>query len=143
MYTITEVKKHKDNVLKLIAQGKSINEIEMQNGIPSNDTIYKWLNIDAQFKDNYIRARQDQALFYAEKVGYVIKELKDDKKPSREKTDIARLEIDSLKWIASKLLPKVYGSNQHQTNIQVNIQPVTGMQIVDEPIIIEESNDKG
>ena len=137
MYSIEDTKKQKKKVLKLIAQGKSINEIENKNGVPSNDTIYKWLNKDAQFKDNYVYAREQQALFYAEKIGGVIKELKEVTEPSREKTDIARLEIDSLKWIASKLLPKVYGSNQQQTNVQVNIQPVTGMQIVDDTPIVE------
>jgi hypothetical protein len=84
-----------------------------------------------QFKDDYTHARQKQALFYVEKIENVIDNLKTSSEKSRENTDIARLEIDSYKWIASKLLPKVFGNAATQTNIQVNVTPVTGMQIVD------------
>lgn len=138
MYSITEVKTIKEKVLQSIQEGKSLNEIQKTNGIPDSNIIYKWLNTDAQFKDNYTHARREQALFYAEKIEGVICELKENGKPSRELTDIARLEIDSLKFIASKLLPKVYGNAQAQTNIQVNVQPVTGMQIIDEAEEIKE-----
>ena len=130
MYSIIERKQ--------IKKGKSINEIVNKNGIPDQNTIYNWLNKDAQFKDNYVHAREQQALFYAEKIEKVIEKLKEDTTPTREKTDIARLEVDSLKWIASKLLPKVYGTQAQTNNIQVNVTPVTGMQIIDDFKELEE-----
>jgi len=132
MYKPIEVKKIKKKLLRELQSGKSINEVQGKNGLPSYETLYRWLNKDAQFRDNYTRARQDQATFYAEKIERTISDLKSSDKPTRELTDIARLEIDSYKWIASKLLPKVYGVNQNQTNIQVNVSPVTGMSIVNE-----------
>ena len=133
MYTITERVTIKEKILNLISEGKSLNEIQKTKGLPDSNTIYIWLNKDKEFKDNYTRARQEQAMFYAEKIEQTISNLKDSTEKSRELTDIARLEIDSYKWIASKLLPKVYGSQQ-QTNIQINnnIDPVRGMSIVDE-----------
>ena len=131
MYTLTQRKTIKEKILNLIGEGKSLNEIQKTQGIPDSNTIYTWLNKDPQFKDNYTRARQDQALFYAEKIENTITNLKASAEKSRELTDIARLEIDSYKWIASKLLPKVYGTNSNTTNVQVNVQPVTGMNIVD------------
>lgn len=137
MYKPKEIKRLKKTIIEKIKEGKSINEIETKNGIPSNDTIYKWLNNDAQFKDNYLRARGDQALFYAEKIDNVIKELPDA--PTREQLDKARLQIDAYKWTASKLLPKIYGAAAAQTNIQVNVQPVTGMEIFDDGL--PESSD--
>ena len=132
MYSVIQIQDIKKKVLQSISEGKSLNEIQKTNGIPDSNIIYTWLNKDTQFKDNYVRAREEQALYYAEKIQDVIQVLKDSDKPSREVTDIARLEIDSLKWIASKLLPKLYGSSQNQTNIQVNVTPVTGMQIIDD-----------
>ena len=131
MYKVTEIKKHKENILNRIQEGESLLQICKDKSIPDDNTVYKWLNIDAQFKDDYTHARQKQALFYVEKIENVIYKLKADSEHTREKTDIARLEIDSYKWVASKLLPKVFGSAANQTNIQVNVQPVTGMQIVD------------
>jgi len=137
MYKPIERETIKRKVLEAIQEGQSINAIQKTNGIPDSNTLYRWLNKDADFRDNYVRARETQAVFYAEKIGNVIQDLKNSSEQSRELTDIARLEIDSYKWIASKLLPKVYGTNQQQTNVQVNIQPVTGMQIVDDVPTIE------
>lgn len=128
-YSLIQVKEKKENILKLISEGKSINEIANTNNIPDDNTVYKWLNKDKQFREDYVRAREQQALFYAEKIDKVINDLPDE--PTREQLDKARLKVDANKWIASKLLPKVYGSNQQQTNVQVNIAPITGMEIVD------------
>ena len=132
MYKPIQISKHKETILQRIEQGESLLQICRSKSTPDDNTVYKWLNEDAQFKDDYTHARQKQALFYVEKIENVVQNLKDSSEHSRERTDIARLEIDSYKWIASKLLPKVFGSNLNQTNIQVNVQPVTGMQIVDE-----------
>ena len=139
MYSITERETIKEKILNLISEGKSLNEIQKTKGLPDSNTIYIWLNKDKEFKDNYTRARADQAMFYAEKIEQTISNLKSSSEKSRELTDIARLEIDAYKWIASKLLPKVYGSQQ-QTNIQINnnIEPVRGMSIVDEEEDIKE-----
>ena len=129
MYKLIEREEIKKRVLKEIAEGKSLNQITNKEGIPDDNTIYTWLNKDAQFKDNYVRARADQAVFYAEKIENTIKQLKESGDITRETIAVTRLEIDAYKWTASKLLPKVYGTNQQQTNVQVNIAPITGMDI--------------
>lgn len=131
-YTPIQVKNKKKEFLKRIAKGESLRQICSEKNTIDDNTVYKWLNKDMRFRERYAHAREQQALFYTEKIDTVIAELKEDQSPSREKTDIARLEIDSYKWIASKLLPTVYGTNQQQTNVQVNIQQVTGMNIIDE-----------
>ena len=129
MYKPIERETIKKKVLKAIQEGQSINAIQKTNGIPDSNTLYKWLNKDKEFRDNYTRARADQAVFYAEKIENTIKQLKESGDITRETIDVARLEIDAYKWTASKLLPKVYGTNQQQTNVQVNIAPITGMDI--------------
>jgi len=141
MYSIIEREKIQNKVIDEMIKGNSINSICKLKTFPEQKTIYNWLNKDKDFLQKYTHAREQQALFYAEKITNVVQELKDSSKHSRELTDIARLEIDSYKWIASKLLPKVYGTNQQQTNVQVNIQPVTGMQIVDDTQTIEVETD--
>ena len=138
MYKPVEVKSMKESVLRELARGKSLDAIVAEGTLKDDNIVYKWLHTDAQFKEDYGRARLKQVEYYGEKIETVIKELKEDAEPSREKTDIARLEVDSLKWIASRMQPKIYGANTGQTNIQVNVSPVTGMQIVDE---VSESPD--
>ena len=131
MYSPVEVEKKKELFLNRIEQGESMREICKDKNSPDDNTLYRWLNKDKQFREQYARAREQQALFYTEKIEKVIVELKNSGDYTREDIDVARLEIDSYKWVASKLLPKVYGTNQQQTNVQVNIAPVTGMQIID------------
>jgi len=131
MYTIEAKEKIQDNIIEEMINGNSLNAICKLKGYPEQKTIYNWLNKDTQFLQKYTHAREQQALFYAEKIENTITNLKASAEKSRELTDIARLEIDSYKWIASKLLPKVYGTNNNTTNVQVNVQPVTGMNIVD------------
>ncbi len=140
-YLPQDINVFKKNVLKYIRRGKSILQIVKLESMPDDNFIYKMLDKDKQFKDDYVQARQDQALFYAEKIESTIHDLKslDADKKDRNTIDIARLEVDSLKWIASKLLPKTYGSAQNVNNIQVNLTPVEGMQIYDGTIKTESS----
>ena len=148
MYSNKQLINIKETVLKELTEGKSLNTICKDNNIQPTQ-VYRMLNKDTQFCDNYTHAREQQALFYAEKIDKVINDLKDianesindidtdinaiksKKKYIRELTDISRLEIDSLKWVSSKLLPKIYGSNvQNNTQININSEPITGMRII-------------
>ena len=131
MYTLIETKQKKESFIKRITEGESLRTICKDENEIDDNTLYTWLHKDKHFKEQYVHARKEQGLFYKEKIENVIAELKENDIQSRELTDIARLEIDALKWIASKLLPKVYGSATQQQLVQVNIQPITGMQIVD------------
>jgi hypothetical protein len=129
MYSITDKEKLKDNIINDITNGKSLAVICSKNTNLSSSEVYRLLNKDAEFRDRYVRAREQQALFYAEKMQQTIEDLPD--KPTREEVERARLSIDVDKFIAARLLPKVYGTNSNTTNVQVNVQPVTGMNIVD------------
>jgi len=140
MYSLVEVKTIKKNVLKQLECGKSLNQLVNKNGIPDENTIYKWLNKDEQFRDKYARSREKQALYYTEKIDKTIQDFKLIPDPDRNKIDVLRIEVDYLKWTASKLLPKVYGSAQNVNNIQVNLTPVEGMQIYDGTVKTENSD---
>jgi len=130
MYNVIDKETLKDNIINEITNGKSLAVICNNESSLSSSEVYRLLNKDEQFRDRYVRAREQQALFYAEKMQQTIADLPE--KPTREEVDKCRLSIDVDKFIAARLLPKVYGSNQNQTNIQVNVSPVTGMQIIDE-----------
>ena len=144
MYKEAQVIEYKQIVLEELSKGKSLDQIVREDYIKDDNIVYKWLNTDAQFKEDYGRARLKQLQFYGERIQKTVSDLPEH--PTREQIAKAALSVDADKWIASRMLPKVYGSNTSQTNIQVNVQPVTGMSIIDEaveviPIDQSEDND--
>ena len=130
MYTDNKLIELKDYILNEMTSGRSLSAICKGDNSLSSSEVYRLLNKDKEFRDRYIHAREQQALFYAEKMQQTIEDLPD--KPTREQIDKARLTIDTDKFIAARLLPKLYGSSQNQTNIQLNVSQVTGMQIIDD-----------
>ena len=131
MRTPEQVIQVQDEILELMTQGLSLNTICIDKISMSSSEVYRMLNKNADFREKYVCARAQQALFYAEKMQQTITDL--GKKPSREEIDKARLSIDTDKFICAKMLPKIYGPPAAQTNIQINTQPITGMKILDIP----------
>jgi hypothetical protein len=68
---------------------------------PGYTTIYKWLREHVAFAEQYARAREDQADTYADQMAYIA--------DTDEDVQRAKLKIDTMKWVASKLKPKKYG----------------------------------
>lgn len=71
---------------------------------PSHDTIWRWIGEDKKFSDHYAMAKRRQAEL-------LVDDLLDTAKESTDKNAVARnrLIIDTSKWLACKLIPKVYG----------------------------------
>lgn len=85
-----------------IAAGRSLKSIlDGDPSMPNRDTVYEWLHDDVTFSDNYTRAREAQADYYADEIATIA-----DTEPDPNK---ARVRIDARKWAAGKLKPKVYG----------------------------------
>lgn len=95
-------------ILERIAGGESLREIAKSEGIPSRPTIYQWLSENAEFADQYARAREDQADTYADEIAAIAD---DESIP----TDSRRVRIDARKWIACKLKPRKYGDKLDHT----------------------------
>lgn len=85
-----------------LASGRSLkNILETEPGMPARQTVYQWLMNDSGFSDNYTRAREAQADYYADEIADIADTESDPNK--------ARVRIDARKWAAGKLKPKVYG----------------------------------
>jgi len=74
-------------------------------------TIFNWLSDPKReaFRQHYMRAREDQADAFADKIVEIIEH------PALDPAD-KRVRMDALKWIAGKRKPKVYGdkvTNEH------------------------------
>lgn len=87
---------------------------EMYEDMPDESTIYKWRHKHAVFGDQYTRAKQRQAELTAEKILEFCDVPTYQDEHGVERVDsgrvaLQRLKVDSIKWQASKLAPKIYG----------------------------------
>jgi hypothetical protein len=85
--------------------------------MPGKSTIFRWLQENPAFRDQYARAKEVMVEIMAEETF----EIADDKSGDHytdefgaTRTDNgviqrARLQVDTRKWFVSKLLPKKYG----------------------------------
>lgn len=99
--TIKRTQAIADKILAQIAEGKSLRTICASKDMPSRQWVRRWLREDDDFCCQYARAREDQADHYVDEIIRISEEEEDVQR--------ARLKIDSIKWIASKLKAKAYG----------------------------------
>jgi len=109
-----------DRILELMRTPMSLRRACIEVGVPPS-TVMHWKNDNPDFGAQYAIARQDQAEAYVDE----IMDIADDN--SRDKIEIvdkdgniktvfnldhinrSRLRVDTRKWYASKVLPKLYG----------------------------------
>lgn len=109
-------KEQRDKVFEIISTtNKGVRAVCKEIGIGTR-TLYDELIEFPEFQQQYARAKQLQADILVEE----ILEISDDSSndtihtekgdfEDKEWTNRSRLRVDSRKWLASKLLPKVYG----------------------------------
>jgi hypothetical protein len=78
---------------------------EARDDLPSWQTVMAWLNRYPDFQEQYARAKQRQMELLAEE----ILEICDAPAGDTVQVQKARLQVETRKWIMSKLLPKKYG----------------------------------
>lgn len=91
-----------DRLLAEMTDGLSLKTICEQDGMPSRVTVYAWLRLHEDFAARYDVAQRDRA-----------QALVDDMSTISDRTDLdpndKRIRVDTRKWLASKILPKLYG----------------------------------
>lgn len=105
-----------DEICHRLAQGESLRSIcdgppnfdpeidqDRHSHMPDVSTVLRWaINPDHEFNKQYEEARAAQAEGYADRMLAIADE--------EVETARARLKIDTMKWIASRLMPKRYGT---------------------------------
>jgi len=104
-----------------LAEGKSLNEICSADGMPHESTVRAWALDDVEgFATKYARARAigyerlaDEILRISDTPKAGVKTKVNDKgeveTTEGDMIEHRRLQVDSRKWMLSKMLPKVYG----------------------------------
>lgn len=104
-------------------------------GFPNPDTVYLWIHRHPEFSEHYARARemQAQSLFdeliqiaNTPKAGSVVEISGDGSKTTTisDMTNHRRLQVDTYKWVLSKLLPKKYGEAMHLKHSDLDGKPI-------------------
>jgi hypothetical protein len=91
-----------DEICNRLSHGETLRTIIASSPhLPSRTTIYRWNADNEDFRNQYTKARAEQADYYAELIV--------DESYSSHDAAIGRLRVDALKWAASKMAPKKYG----------------------------------
>lgn len=118
-------------ILERIAKGEAIRNICLDDWLPSWPTVNKRLREDEAFVARYARARDDQAdvlfeqcLAIADSQEGDVITVDGEERVNHDNIQRAKLRIDTRKWMAGKLRPKVYGEKldlNHGGNVTVNL----------------------
>ncbi len=115
-----------DNICNKISVGKSLRDICKPKAMPSRKTIYTWMDENESFLNQYVRARAEQADFYAQEIV--------DIADTEEDPNRARIRIDARKWVASKLKGSLYGDKQ-QIDHTASKGRIAGEPLTDEELL--------
>ena len=116
--------KQRETVLRCLEQGLSLRKACTKAEVATPTAIHRLCDADTAFSDQYARARQEGYAVLAEQL---IESLDDND------TDPARLpiQVDTRKWMLSKMLPKIYGDKLELSGDKENpLQTVTRIEIV-------------
>lgn len=113
-----------DRICELISGGKSVKSICEMQGMPSMQSVWKWIREQPKFAENYARATAERADAVFEEMFSIADDGSNDTyvdEEGKEKTDhdvIARskLRIDTRKWALSRMNPRKYGDKVEQVH---------------------------
>jgi hypothetical protein len=100
---------------------------KMYDHWPSHNTVYGWLASHKEFSDLYARAKRlqieviiDEILEIADDASNdsVINEEDGKRVIDHEHINRSRLKIDTRKWLAAKLCPRIYGDKDERVNLK-------------------------
>lgn len=112
-----------DRICNELADARSLRSICIDEGMPSQATVFRWLADDryVNFREQYARARESQADAIFDEIldiaddgsnDWMERTREDgsvDEVLNHEHVQRSKLRIDARKWMAGKLRPKVYG----------------------------------
>lgn len=110
-----------DKLCAWLSLGQSLNAFCREEGNPNKSTILRWVQDFKEFRDQYARARIEQAEYWAEEILEIADDGSNDwetrtgvggreyEAVNQEVVQRSRLRVDARKWLLSKLLPKKFG----------------------------------
>jgi hypothetical protein len=97
-----------DTICERLSNGESLRGICRDDGMPQLSTVWRWMVDNEERRNQYMRAREEQADTLADEIVAIADNATD--------AQIARLQVDARKWFASKVAPKKYGDKTDITS---------------------------
>lgn len=99
----------------------------MDGAMPGRTTVNRWLRENTEFRDQYARAREEQAEHLLDEILLIADDATNDfmtitkgdvsyEVENKEWTSRSKLRVDTRKWAMSKLAPKKYGDRLDLTS---------------------------
>jgi hypothetical protein len=97
-----------DKICNLIAQGSNLHRLEKLDDMPCGNTFFRWLRENQEFSQKYAQAVTEREHHRFDKIDEVI----DEARAGTVDPQIAKLQIDTMKWQVGKEDSKRYGDRQ-------------------------------
>jgi len=121
-------------ICERLVEGESLRSICTADDMPGIATVFRWLDAHEQFREHYARARDCQADTLADEILQIadtpmpgVKTKITEKGTETIEGDMIehrRLQVDTRKWIASKLKPKKYSDRVDHSHSGPNGGPI-------------------
>jgi hypothetical protein len=104
-------------ICERLGLGESLRQICEDDAMPGKSTVMRWLHDHSEFRDQYARARESQAEYWADEIIQISDDgsndtYKDDEGHESTNHDViarSRLRVDTRKWLMARMAPKKYG----------------------------------
>lgn len=108
-----------NEICEQITEGISLRKICKAEHMPASSSVFRWLSENVTFREQYTRAKDEQAEALAEEMLEIADYSSEDTfidaqgnvKTDNEVVARSRLKIETRKWIAAKLKPHKYGDS--------------------------------
>jgi hypothetical protein len=114
-----------EQICEQMAGGKGLRAICAQEGMPSRPTVLRWLQDNSGFRDRYAQAREALMDWYSEEILKIAFDDSGDLIIDGDRVisghhvvQRARLKVDTVKWVMSKLHPGRYGERPVEASLQ-------------------------
>ena len=130
-------------ICERLTQGESLRAICSDDAMPAKSTVMRWLGDHKDFQDQYARAREAQADYWAEEIIEISDDDKQDAitdaesgntKINSEFVARSRLRVDTRKWLMARMAPKKYGDKldvEQRTTHEVGNSVADLMKVID------------
>lgn len=110
-----------DLICDMLAEGMSLRKVCSNKNMPDKSTVFRWLRVDLDFRDQYARAKEEAADAMAEDILDIADDGSNDvievedrdgnvrKVVDNEVLQRSRLRVDTRKFLMAKMKPKRYG----------------------------------
>lgn len=109
-----------ERICEQVSNGKSLRAVCRAKDMPSMSTVMAWLSENDEFSEQYRKAIEQREDFHFEEM----MEIADKVLPESAEVAKAKLQIDTRKWVLSRMNPKKYGDKQqmeHSGDVAVNM----------------------